>query len=56
MTEYVPRFIDGITIDEINAELKDMAYRQYAHGQSQDKLRVWDLEHTRKILEEGKEC
>lgn len=25
MTEYVPRFIDGITIDEINAELKDMA-------------------------------
>lgn len=52
--EYIPTFIEGITVDEINAELKDMSYRQYAYGQSMDRPRMWDLEHTKKVLKGDK--
>lgn len=57
--EYIPKFIEDITVDEINAELKDMSYRQYAYGHSICRTYMWDLEYTKKVLKDdngGTKC
>lgn len=50
--DYKPKFIEGMSIEDINAELKRMAYEQWAYGRSIDRPRMWDLEYTKMELEE----
>lgn len=47
---YEARFIEGMTVEEINAELQKMRDDQYSKGMSIDRPRMWNLEHTKKIL------
>ena len=49
---YEPKFIDGMTIEQIDAEIKEDHERQYRYGYSIDKARHWDLEYTKKVLKE----
>ena len=48
--DYKEKFIEGISIEEINKELKIMDEMHYRHGRSIDRPRKWDLLYTRKML------
>lgn len=48
---YRPNFIEGMTIEDLTAEKKDMYYRAYRYGNSIDNCRMWDIEFTISILE-----
>lgn len=50
--EYKAKIIDGMTIEEIDKELEEMAYNEWAYGRSIDHPRMWDLYETKKHLEE----
>ncbi len=47
---YEARFIEGMTVEEINAELQKMYDDQYSKGMPIDRPRMWNLEHTKKVL------
>lgn len=49
--EYKAKIIEGMTIEEIDKELKEMAYNEWAYGMSIDKPRMWDLLETKKHLQ-----
>lgn len=51
--DYNARFIEGLTIADIEKEISEMEYRDYCHGCGIDRVRLWDLEYTKKILQES---
>lgn len=50
---YIAQFIEGITVEEIDAEYEQMLADEYRYGRSIDWPRVWDLNHTKKLLLEA---
>ena len=48
--EYKAKIIEGMTIEEIDKELEEMAYNEWAYGRSIDRPRMWDLYETKKHL------
>ena len=49
---YRANFIEGMTIDEINAEIKEMHEDLYRYGRAIDRPRMWDLEFTKACLKQ----
>ncbi len=47
---YNPKFIEKISISELEQEIKEMYEQQYAYGTSIDLPRFWDIRHTVRIL------
>lgn len=48
--DYIPRIIEGITVEEIDRQIAEMRHLTFAFGQPPDRPRLWDLEATRKKL------
>lgn len=51
---YTPKFIEGMTVEQIDAEIREDHARQYRYGYSIDYMRHADLNHTRRTLEAQK--
>lgn len=47
---YKPKFIEGLTVDKIDAAIEYMNYCQYTYGAGIDRPRLWDLEYTKREL------
>ena len=47
---YVPRPITDMTIEQIDAELDQMAYDEWRYSKAIDRPRMWDLEAAKKQL------
>lgn len=47
---YIAKFVDGLTVSDIDREIKEMYDDQYRHGRSINRPRLWDLLYTRKQL------
>lgn len=51
---YITHFLEDMTIEEIDEELSEMWENQYKLGDPIDKPRMWNLMHTKEILENMK--
>lgn len=49
--EYIPKFIDGMTVEDIDKELEQQKYELWRYGRGIDRPRMWDLLHTKKQLQ-----
>lgn len=49
--EYVPKFLDGMTVEDIDKELEQQKYELWRYGRSIDRPRMWDLLHTKKVIQ-----
>lgn len=49
---YRANFIEGMTIEDINAEIKEMHEDLYRYGRPIDRPRMWDLEFTKACLKQ----
>ena len=47
---YIPRFIENKTIEELREEENEICENQYKYGRSLDRPRLWDIAYTIKIL------
>ena len=47
---YIPRFIENKTIEELRKEENEIYENQYKYGRSLDRPRLWDITYTIKIL------
>lgn len=47
---YKPKFIKGMTIEELQAEYNSFYSDIYKHGYIVDRLRLWDILHTIDVL------
>ena len=47
---YIPKFIENKTIEELRQEEEEMVKRQYRDACFIDRPRMWDVIHTIKIL------
>ena len=47
---YIPRFIENKTIEELHKEENEIYENQYKYGRSLDRPRLWDITYTIKIL------
>lgn len=47
---YIPKIIPNKTVEELEAELGEMQYNEYAYGRSIDRPRMWDILHTLKQI------
>ena len=47
---YEPKILEGMTVDEINHEIDQWIWNEYAYSRLIDWCRMWDLEATRKKL------
>ena len=47
---YIPKFIENKTIEELRQEEEEMFERQYSYGCFIDRPRMWDIIYTIKIL------
>lgn len=53
--DYKPRFIENMTIEQIDAEIREDHERQYRYGYSIDWMRHADLNYTKEILKNKEE-
>lgn len=57
---YIPKFIEGLTVPELEAEINAMYELKYKYGYTIDPLRHCDLKHTIETLntknKRPKEC
>lgn len=51
---YIPRFIEGKTVEELEQMLTDMAYEEYGYSRGIDHTLVWDIQHTIRVLKARK--
>jgi len=49
--DYMPKFINNMTIEELKTEKEGMYNNDYRYGCGIDKPRLWDINHTIKVLE-----
>lgn len=47
---YKPNFIAGMTIEQINNEISEIYFQEYAYSRGIDRPRLWDLFYTRDCL------
>lgn len=50
---YEPKFIEDISVEQIDNEIKEDYERQYRFGFSIDYMRHADLDYTKRILKEA---
>lgn len=49
--EYIPKFLDDMTVEDIDKELEQQKYELWRYGRSIDRPRMWDLLHTKKVIQ-----
>ena len=53
--QYQRKFLNHMTIRDIDKELSEMRENEYRYSISIDMQRMWDLEYTKKVLEENEQ-
>lgn len=47
---YKPKLVEGLTVEQIDAEIEEIYYQEYAYSRGIDRPRLWDLLYTKECL------